>query len=59
MKLAIFDILKAITLEVNMITRQITPFFHLFFELYPLVCFTLRPSKINSIGSLLCINCVL
>ena len=27
MKLAISDILKAITLEVNMITGQITPFF--------------------------------
>ena len=27
MKLAISDILKAITLEVNMITRQTTPFF--------------------------------
>ena len=26
MKLAFSDILKAITLEVNMITRQITPF---------------------------------
>ena len=34
---AIFDILMTITLEVNVITTQMTPFFHLLFELYPLV----------------------
>ena len=35
-KRAIFDILMTITLEVNMITRQMNPFFYLLFELYPL-----------------------
>ena len=54
MKLAISDILKAITLEVNMIT--FFHFSHLLFELYPLVCFTLRPSKFDSMGSPLCIK---
>ena len=33
--LTIFKI--TITLEVNMVTRQMTPFFHLLFWLYPLV----------------------
>ena len=34
---AILDILMTITLEVNMITRQIILFFHLPFEQYPLL----------------------
>ena len=36
-KWAIFDILMTLILGVNMITRQMTSFFHLLFELYPLV----------------------
>ena len=35
----IFDIFMTVTLSVTMITRQKTPFFHLHFELSPLVCF--------------------
>ena len=38
-KWAIFDILMTITLGVNMITRKMTPFFHLLFEVYSLVYF--------------------
>ena len=38
-KWAIFDILMTITLGVNMITRQMTLFFHLLLELYPLIYF--------------------
>ena len=38
-KWAIFDIFMTITPRANMITRQMTPFFHLLFELYPLVFF--------------------
>ena len=34
-----FDILMTITLEVNMINKQMTHFSHLLFELYPLVYF--------------------
>ena len=52
MKLAISDIPKALTLELNMITRQMTPFF----SSTPLVCFTLRPSKFSSIESTLYIK---
>ena len=50
-------ILKAITLEVNMITRQMTPFSSsTLWALYPLICFTSRPSKFNTTGSPLCIK---
>ena len=38
-KWAIFDILMAITLGVNMTTRQMTPFFSSIFQFYQLVCF--------------------
>ena len=48
-KLAIYDILKTITVRVNAITRQISSLFSLPFELYPLVCFISGPSKLNSI----------
>ena len=45
-----FDILMTITQELNTITGQMTPFFHLLFELYPLVY--LRRSKFSSMESL-------
>ena len=55
-KLAISNILKVITLEVNMITRQMTHFSHL---LYHLVCFTSKPLKFNSMGSPFALSSVL
>ena len=38
-KRPIFDILMTLTLEKSMIIRQMTPFFHLLFESYPVVYF--------------------
>ena len=53
----IFGILMTITLGVNMITGQMTPFFHLLFELYFIGIFHFCVSKtwkFSSLGSTLC-----